>query len=274
MRKCLFLFAFLLPLLSMGQKLQHSWDGKGLYPKAHIRTLNIFANIIFDVDSTMDPVADSQFWHKITNPALAGVNVQGTEPSYLLNYMDTVYVPGQTHGTITRIFGESVIGNTNGCITRIYGESSFDTLQISGDNVVVNVRESRVIADPTPPIHTYCQTSPFCYNKIKKVAIDVINEAGGLKTVFGHDSLSDYSLPGSQTLYYTNVLIRNITRAYGGINNGSGFNGITIQGLKIGNLYYSSQKGTLQCIGDGNFSTNPTGVLTHEIGHSLFGHND
>ena len=35
-----------------------SWDGfeKGISSKSHFRALNIFANIIFDVDSTMDPV--------------------------------------------------------------------------------------------------------------------------------------------------------------------------------------------------------------------------
>ena len=194
----------------------------------------------------------------MTDTTLEGVNVPGTIPTYLLSLFDTAYVIGSTHG----------------CVTRVFGESSFDALQISGDNVVVNVRESRVIADPTPTDSQYCQNSPFCFNKIKKVAIDLINEAGGLETIFGHDSLSDYSSPDSMVLFYTNVLMRNITKEYGGISIGSGFGGTIIQGLKIGNQYYSSQKGTLQCIGDGDFSTNPTGILTHEIGHSLFGHNN
>lgn len=55
-RTCIISILFFSLLLSV-QAQSHSWDGKGLYPKAHIRTLNIFANIIFDVDSTMDPVA-------------------------------------------------------------------------------------------------------------------------------------------------------------------------------------------------------------------------
>lgn len=132
----------------MGQQLQHSWDGKGLYPKAHIRTLNIFANIIFDVDSTMDPVEDSPYWHKITDPAQAGVNVDNTFPSYLLDYMDTVYVPGQTHGTITRVFGES----------------SFDSLQIIGDFVVVNLLQSRMY-------NRFGQGNVFSFNKILTCAL-------------------------------------------------------------------------------------------------------
>ena len=259
MKKNFLISILFFSLLFSVQAQSHSWDGKGLSPTAHIRTLNIFVNVIYDEHlDTNNMFTNTTYWGPVTDTLKEGINKLGTIPTYLLSLFDTAYV----------------IGNTNGCITRIFGESSFDALQISGDNVVVNVRESRVIADPTSPEFSYCQTSPFCYNKIKKVAIDVINEAGGLKTIFGHDSLSDYSLPGSQTLYYTNVLIRNITRAYGGISNGSGFSGITIQGLKIGNLYYSSQKGTLQCIGDGNFSTNPTGVVTHEIGHSLFGSNN
>lgn len=261
MRKILCLI-LIFPFMFCVQAQKHSWDGAiyGISPNAHFRTLNIYVNIIYD----SLPVADQNFtdttacWKPVTDTLKEGVNVPGTLPSYLLSLFDTAYVVGNTYGTITRIFGES----------------SFDILQISGDNVVVNVRESRVIADPTLPNHLYCQNSPFCFNKIQKVAIDVINEAGGLKTVYGHDSLSDYSLPDSLGLFYTNVLIRNITKAYGGINPSSGFGGYTIQGLKIGEHYYSSKKGTLQCIGDGDFSANPTGVLTHEISHSLFGGNN
>ena len=242
------------------QAQKHSWDGNGISPDAHFRVLNIYVNIIYDTHpDTNNMFTDTTFWRPLPDTTQEGVNALGTIPTYLLSLFDTSYV----------------VGNTHGCITRIFGESSFDALQISGDNVVVNVRESSVIADPTPPNHTYCQTSPFCFNKIKKVAIDIINDSEGLKTVFGHDSLSDYSLQGaSPTLYYTNVLIRNITKDYGGINPGSGFGSSPIDSLKIGNQCYSSQKGTLQCIGDGDFSTNPTGVLTHELGHSLFGGNN
>ncbi|MBP5557006.1 MAG: hypothetical protein J6X65_04795, partial [Bacteroidales bacterium] len=240
------------------QAQQHSWDGNGIHSNSHFRILNIYVNIIYDSHpDTNNIFTNTTYWKPVNDTTKEGVNVPGTIPSYLLSLFDTSYVVGNNYGTITRIFGES----------------SFDTLQISGDNVVVNVRESRVIADQMPPAMR-CQTSPFCYNKIKKVAVDVINEAGGLRTVFGHDSLSDYSLPDSLCLFYTNVLIRNITYAYGGINSGSGFSSTTIQGLKIGEQYYSSINGTLQCIGDGDFSTNPTGVVAHEISHGLFGSND
>ncbi|MCR4825762.1 MAG: hypothetical protein K5882_02290, partial [Bacteroidales bacterium] len=261
MKKTFFFVLFFSFMFGVQAQL-HSWDGaiNGISPNAHFRTLNIYVNIIYNVHpDTNNIFTNTTYWSPVTDSTLEGVNVPGTLPSYLLSLFDTSYVVDNTYGTITRIFGES----------------SFDALQISGDNVVVNVRESRVIADPTPPDHTYCQTSPFCFNKIKKVAIDIINESGGLKTVFGHDSLSDYSLQGDDpTLYYTNVLIRNITKDYGGINPDSGFGSSPIQGLKIGNQSYSSQKGTLQCIGDGDFSTNPTGVLTHELGHSLLGGNN
>lgn len=40
--------------------------------------------------------------------------------------MDTMYIP---HGTCTRL----------------YGEASFDSLQIIGDFIVVNIRESTII---------------------------------------------------------------------------------------------------------------------------------
>ena len=55
-RTCIISILFFSLLFSV-QAQSHSWDGNGLSPTTKMRTLNIFANIIFDVDSTMDPVA-------------------------------------------------------------------------------------------------------------------------------------------------------------------------------------------------------------------------
>lgn len=260
MRKWVIIIALLFPFLLCAQRdLINSWGGSGLAPNSHIRTLNIYVNVIYDVHpDTNSPFLDTTYWGPVIDTLMEGINVAGTIPTYLLSLFDTAYI----------------IGNTNGCVTRIYGESSFDSLQISGDNVVVNVRESHVIADPTAPDYQRCHSSLFCYNKIQKVAVDVINEAGGLRTIYGHDSLSDYTLPGGNKISYTNILIRNITQAYGGYNSGTGCGNAIAQGLKIGDGYYSSEKGTLQCVGDGDISTNPTSILAHEISHTLFGGNN
>ncbi len=230
---------------------RHSWDGSGIAPNSSFRTLNIFANIIFDVDPAMDPVEDSPYWQKITNPALEGVNVKGTEPSYLLEYMDTEYVPGHTHGTITRIFGES----------------SFDSLQITGDFVVVNLLQSRMI-------RRFGNGSIFSFSNILKMCLEMINETGGLKTLYGHNRKSDYAYQGKE-LYYSILCIRNTSAALGGKNVGGGVGNFMRETIVIeGDTCKFSGKGAIQCVGGGNFGVNPSGVVTHEIAHALFGGNN
>ncbi|MDD2200239.1 MAG: hypothetical protein PHE08_10990, partial [Bacteroidales bacterium] len=172
----------------------NSWEGLNngnqLIYNSHVRVLNVFINVIYDVHPDTNIYSNVSYWTPVNDTLLEGVNIPTTLPNYLLNFMDTAYV----------------IGNPNACITCVFGESSFDTLQVIGDFVVVNVRESRVIADPTS-VAFRCQTaSRFCYNKVTKVAIDIINNSGGLNTLYGHDSISDYISNGYS---FSNVLIRN-----------------------------------------------------------------
>ena len=206
----------------------------------------------------MDPEWDSRYWHKITDTTKAGVNVSGTFPSYLLDYMDTVYVPGQTHGTITRVFGES----------------SFDSLQIIGDFVVVNLLQSRMY-------QKFGQGSVFSFDNILVLCMEMINETGGLSTLFGRNSRNDYAYDGTD-LYFGLLYVRNTSNLLGGKNSGSGIgrlfstpNLLNSTYLLIGNdTVRFSGKGAMQCVGSSNFGINPTGIATHEIGHSLFGSND
>lgn len=128
----------------------------------------------------------------------------------------------------------------------------------------MNVRESRIIQ-----VYQY-----FNFGNIIKSAIDIINETGGLQTIYGHNNISDYDYDNSNRIYYSNVLIRNITREYGGINPGSGRSSNYVHHLLIGGVYVDGQKGTCQCIGSGDISNNPTSILSHEISHSLYGSND
>ncbi|MDY6326163.1 MAG: hypothetical protein SPL47_02475, partial [Bacteroidales bacterium] len=220
MKKLVLPLLFLLPVCVFSQS--HSWDGNGLASNARLRCLNIFVNIIYDVHPECnDRFQNEQYWPPVSDPALEGIN-NAAIPTYLLDWMDTVYVPGQLHGSCTRL----------------YGESSFDSLQITGDFIVVNLKESTVLGHGV-----------FRDYNIKSVAMEMISANAAL-TLFGQKRADDFNA--------TNVLIRNITRAYGGINPGSGSGG----------------RNTLQCVGDGNFAENPTNIVTHEISHGLFGYNN
>ena len=220
MRKRILLTLLYVPFIVFGQS--HSWDGKGINPKEKLHYLNIFVNIIYDVHPDANNTFNNPdlYWPTITDPSLEGINTAAI-PTYLLDWMDTVYVPGQLHGTCTRL----------------YGESSFDSLQITGDFVVVNIKESTILSH-----------GPFKYYTIRDVAMDMLSQSNSF-TLFGHHNLTDFNAK--------NVLIRNITKNYGELNPGSGYGG----------------RNTIQCVGDGDLSTNPTCIVTHEISHGLFGGN-
>jgi len=239
-----------LQLLSYGQSTTyHSWDGNGIIPNSKLMILNIFVNVIYDEHPDTNKV-DTTFWPEVTDTLKEGVNVTGTLPTYLLDFMDTVYVPGQTHG----------------CMTRLYGESSFDSLQITGDFIVVNVRESYILDN-------YPQ---FKFNYIARAAVDVINEHG-FSTVYGHNAIEYYDYEHQNQFYYIQFLIRNISKSYGNLGQGSGYNNYSLGSvhLNVNNTSYNfSGKGTLQNIGGYDISKNPTSIVTHEISHSLFGGNN
>ena len=104
---------------------RNSWDGWMVKPRGEIRMLNFFVNIIYDVHPEREkPFAKTNHWNMVLLESL-----NQNPPDYLLRLMDTVYNPN----------------NLYGCITRLYGESSFDELQITGDFVIVNIKESRVL---------------------------------------------------------------------------------------------------------------------------------
>ena len=225
MKKTIIFLLSITPVLLFGQA--HSWDGKGIKPNGKAHYINVFVNIIYDVHpDTNNTYNNTTYWPPVTDPAMEGINTTAI-PTYLLDWMDTVYVPGQMHGTVTRL----------------YGESSFDTLQITGDFMVMNIKESTVLDKGS---------FNFLYMSVEKMdgfVLDLLGQTPSL-SLFTHRPFSDFA--------YRNYLIRNITRTYGGLNPGSGSS-------LLGN--------TLQCVGDGDISTNPTGIVTHEISHGLLGDN-
>ena len=228
MKKLLFLLCFL-PFFLPAQTprtVYHSWDGDGMRPNAKIRTLNIFINIIYDVLPDTNPCRnDTTVWKNAFNE---GINNEAI-PSYLsdITFMNTVYIPGRL----------------TGCMTRVYGESSFDSLQITGDFVVVNIKESRV---------TDTLNLSFEYNNIIKTALQYINTHGGLQTLYGHDLGWHYGFSNPVITPYFQVLFRNITPKYGGLSGGQGYSGYFDLGtIKIGDtLYHLAGNGTIQGVGN------------------------
>ena len=224
---------------------RNSWDGWMVKPRGEIRMLNFFVNIIYNVHPEREkPFAKTNHWNMVLLESL-----NQNPPDYLLRLMDTVYNPN----------------NLYGCITRLYGESSFDELQITGDFVIVNIKESRVL-----------KLGSFNESNIENAAVDFINEQGGLQTMYGHNDISYYD-NGSGKIGFIQFFFRNITKEYGGDSAGSGYFSTTmLRSKKLlinGNYYPFSGIGTAQCVGTHDVSLNPTGIVQHEISHSFFGPN-
>lgn len=224
---------------------RNSWDGWMINPTSHFNCLNIFINIIYDVTSGPDIPANGSW----SASNIEGINVD-TIP-YLLDYMDTIYNSNNLHGLVTRM----------------YGESSFNNLQICGDFVVVNIKESTIIGP---------NNNQFNYINIIKAVLSYINERGGLSTIYHHDNIQYYDYENNGKIFFTNILIRNITKDYGGINEGSGYGNTGIPSntkIKVDGIERSFNFGTRQCVGSGDISKNPKNIFVHEIAHSFFGSN-
>ena len=237
------------------------------------RVLNIFINIIYDVNPAMNPsVNDTICW---SNAYHEGVNNEAI-PTYLLRLMDTGYVASDT-----------------GLITRLYRESSFNSVWIVGDFMVVNVKESRVLAQDN--------VYEFNLSTIVSAAIEIVNNYG-FSTIYGHNNIKEYvEINANNTLseqgnpkydidtssvgiekdfVYAQIFIRNITQQYGGLAHGSGKGTLTMfkslqKWIQLPNyLLCLRGKGTLQCVGGNDITRNPTAIFIHEISHTLFGSNN
>ena len=243
--KAILLLVFIVfSTLSFSQK--NSWDGWRVAPRGEIRMLNFFVNIIYDVN----PDKEKQFakvsdWNTVQ---LEGINQN--PPNYLRKLLDTEYDNK----------------NLYGCITRLYGESSFNELKITGDFVVVNIKESRVL-----------KLGAFNENNIEHATIMFINEQGGLQTMYGHNDIAYYDFANKGEVGFVEFFFRNITAEYGGDNVGNGYFSTSIlrrEKILIAGKYYPfSGIGTAQCVGTRDISINPTGIVQHEISHSFFGPN-
>ena len=240
MKKVLFILFLAIPFNIYSQF--YSWEGNGIANNAKIRCLNIFVNIIYDIHPDTNVYSNNEYWPEITDTLLEGVN-NAAIPIYLLDWLDTAYISGQTHGS-----------------TRLYGESSFDTLQLTGDFIIVNIRESTIL-----------KNDDFGRYGIPRAVFRYLNNYG-FTTVYHHDILEDYDRDHDGDLDFVNILIRNISKEYGNLGPGCGYNRVVHDGISLSDKSLFHR--TVQCVGDGDFFSNPTNIVTHEISHELFGSND
>ena len=141
-KRLLVLIVAICPLLATAQS--HSWDGRNIPSRGKFRILNILINIIYDVHPEKDPCRNEEVirWPEATKE---GVN-SSSVPNFLLQFMDTSYIPGKNKGVITRL----------------YGESSFDLLQLTADYMVINLKESRILDE----------AESFTYNLIAEILVN------------------------------------------------------------------------------------------------------
>lgn len=182
--------------------------GAGMNPLDTLRVLNIFINIVFDQCETCDTLRNvpTPLW--MPGPANT---INRNPPAYLLDYIDVEFDPDTIRGSFTRR----------------YAQASFNKFIVLGDFVVVNIAESRITPDKPG--------ARISYGQLLDSSIALINETGGLHTLYGYDSsitLYDGSYSAGREyqskpagLYNDRIDLvqfwaRNCTDKYGGLNNG------------------------------------------------------
>ncbi len=234
--------------------------------------LNLFINIVYDQTPERDPLLnDTQNPWKPGKPNSINSNI----PGFLKGFMEPDYKGIPLKSIISGFFYESSLGN-------------FICL---GDFVLVDIAQSRIT--PTKP------GSNFSQQDLIKVAVEIINASGGLKTVFGHDSISDYDyldrgtaglpkiLNRNGKIDFVQVVFRNTGRVfengkliadYGNSNPGEG---MVTEGtlcydckIKIGNKFYDADMYSFQNLGWTNFVYVTKIIAIHEFSHLFLGGND
>ena len=223
----------------------NSWDGVWLSPHDTVRSLNVFVNIIYDVNPSLNPVSSDGFWPYTTTE---GIN--SSEPSYLTDFVDMEYTGAD---------------NVHGTMTRLYHESSFGSLVLLGDIVVVNIKHATINASG----------GTFSYTTLKNAVIVFINSKG-FDTIGNHNAIADYDSDGDNNMDLLQFIIRNSTKSYGGEDIGNGHvtpNSSDLTSLVIGGISCGIQNHSYQAIGSGNLSAKYKSIVYHEISHCFFGGN-
>jgi len=143
------------------------------------RALTIAVNIIYDQTPSANPdtSSTSSVW---PYTVVEGININ--QPSYLPNLFD---VENSTP--------------YNGTLTRLYAESSFISLILLSDYMVVNIKQSRVTPNGPNRINRFL---------LMNAVINYINDNGGLNAIYknsmGIDTIADYDLHMMEAMVFTN----------------------------------------------------------------------
>lgn len=277
----LLLPAFCQDAKAQEDRILRSYHGNMINPHGQYRVLNLFINIIYDETPRVDPIrSPNEIW-----PAAPQQGMNADVPVYLEQFLDP----------------EDYASGGYGVMTRLYRESSFDRLVLLGDYVVVNIRQSEIPKSDD----RYFGKEPgmFTLQALVRAAIDLVNESGGLQTIYGYNGISDYDhftptgmgrekpLEPNGKIDFIQIMTRNTTYVdttfvrdgktirhrlpYGQLRSGQGWGSFKPPvELKVGEGYYGYDLGTIQCVGDVNITDNPTNIIQHEFSHNLFGGNN
>ncbi|MEI6766876.1 MAG: hypothetical protein WCM76_14700 [Bacteroidota bacterium] len=255
--------------MAFGQTLYSSREGCALPPRGTIRILNLFINIVYDQTPERDPAIS-----KPDAPWKAGLpnTINTNPPSYLASFIDSDLKNNQPNGLMTKLFFESSLG----------------MYRVLGDFIIVDVAQSYIT--PAKP------GANFGPSDLIKAAIEIINK-NGFKTVFGHDSISDFDLltkgsagqpkkmEANGKIDYLQVCFRNTARkdekgnsySYGQVGEGEGnsYESLICHEckLKIGGKFYENEISSIQGVGPGDLSVSDKAIIFHEFAHNLFGSN-
>jgi hypothetical protein len=249
---------------SAKQNIVRSTDGYLCSPRGTYRGLAIFVNIIYDQ-------AHPDTIRKYSSPA----TYWKPDTTFSINMYPPAY--------FTQIFDVMKSANYNGIITKFYAESSFNQLHLLGDMMVVNIRQSQITPDKP--------ASDFTLFNLMDAVAEQINRNGGIKTIYGHNNISDYDISSFAGLdsdrpdgkidmihfVLRNTFIRNNIINYGSANPGSGYSGLGVCPrilIKIGNVYCGYNLGSYQCVGGGDITSSSRGIWGHEIAHYFLGGNE
>ena len=225
-------------------EIENSWDGWKIYPHGTIRTFNMFINIYWDDTPGLNPFGANTEWDYCPEE---GVNQ--CLPTFFDDFIDNDYDPD----------------NVVGMETRIFHESSFGDLIILGDYMTINVRQTSV-----PGFE-----DGFTTKELIVAAVNIINAAGGINAMNGHNTISDYDMNNDNIIDLVQVFIRNGISGYAiPLGAGSAGDWHNYEDILINGAYYDVDLCTLQGTGpSSSYFTNPTSVIIHEFSHWIFGSN-
>jgi hypothetical protein len=164
-RRAILILIFLLPLAGFCQSQCDSRNGNSIPAHGKFRILNILINIVYDQTPERDP------YYGVTNTDWRPGNpdkLNDNLPAYLNKFLSVDYKGTKPEGLMSRLFYESSLGH----------------FILLGDFMVVNVRQSEITPQKAG--------ANFDFTEVIKTAVAKINQLGGVKTVYGHDKLSDY----------------------------------------------------------------------------------